>query len=181
MSTKFDHCRLKLKPAQQFVAKHHLHCPPLKRHMFSTGVYLAGRPDQLLGVATVDVCSSHAWSLRPDHVEIRRLCTVGGDPNAASYLLATVTRACFAIGYRTIITYTQPYETGATLKACGYMVQRRKRMTLEADGTIKGGLVQWCRSRSYTPDDEDRADTNRILAKTHEIMAEWLESIEAAE
>ena len=179
MSARFDHCRLKLKPAQQFIAKHHQHCPPLKRHMFSTGVFPAGRPGDLVGVATVDVCSSHRWSLRPDHVEVRRLCTIGGEPNAASYLLATVTRACFAIGYRTIITYTQPYETGATLKACGYIVQRRKRMTLE-NGEIKGGLVQWVRNRSFTPTDEDRADTNRILARTHEIMTDWRARIEAA-
>lgn len=177
----FDHCRLKLKESQQFIEQHHRHCKPLKRHMWSTGIFKRGIPYTLLGVATLDVCSSHAWSLRADHVEIRRLCTRSDtprDPNAASFLLATVTRACFSIGYRTIITYTQPYETGATLKACGYTVQRRKKMRLVGE-KIEGGLVQWVKSRSHTPTTEDLAFTREVLTDTNATYFEWSHQITA--
>lgn len=178
----YDHCRLKLDEAQRFVAAHHRHCKPLRRHMWSTGAFKAGRPHTLIDVATIDVCSNHAWSLRPDHVEIRRLCTrsnTPSEPNAGSYLLATVTRACFAIGYRTVISYTQPYETGATLKTCGFTVQHRKKMRL-IDGEIKGGLVQWMKSRAYTPSDDDLAFTRHVLEETNQIYRDWTQRIETA-
>lgn len=161
---KLTHRKLNLTEAQEFVAAHHRHSEPLKRHVFSTGAHRPGFRHPLLGVATVDSCSS-SWSKRLDHVELRRLCTTG-EPNVASYLLGRVKTACFAIGYNCIVTYTQPYERGGSLKAAGFWVQRVK----------SNGLVQWIAARSYQPDQQERDFTNRALERVNDAWARMHES-----
>ena len=162
---KMDHTRLRLTEAQAFVAEHHRHSEPLRRHIFSIGAHQPGIRYPILGVATVDHCSS-AWSKRTDHVELRRLCTLG-DPNVASFLLGKASQAVFAIGYRCLITYTQPHESGASLKAAGFWVQKRQKMVRYQDGSLEGGLVQWIRVRDYQPDQEERTFTKKILSETN--------------
>ena len=86
MQVAFKPRALKLDEAQRFVAEHHRHTEPLRRHRFSIGLDINfHRYDHhkgsmwnplisvLAGVATVDNASS-AWSSRDDILEIRRVC-----------------------------------------------------------------------------------------------------------
>jgi hypothetical protein len=70
------------------------------------------------GVAIVDRPCNPAlddgWTL-----EVRRLCT-DGCPNACSCLYGATWKAARAIGYRRLITYTLPEESGASLRAVGW-------------------------------------------------------------
>jgi hypothetical protein len=52
--------------------------------------------------------------------EITRCCVLENERNANSKLYAAAIRAARAIGYRRIITYTLPEESGASLKAVGF-------------------------------------------------------------
>lgn len=60
-------------------------------------------------------------------LEVNRTCT-DGTPNANSMLYGAVWRAAKAMGYKRCITYTQADETGASLRAAGWV----KVKTLEA-------------------------------------------------
>lgn len=51
--------------------------------------------------------------------EVLRLCT-DGSPNACSMLYAASWRACRALGYRRLVTYTLPVEGGGSLRAAGW-------------------------------------------------------------
>lgn len=51
--------------------------------------------------------------------EVTRLCTDGA-PNACSMLYRALWRACRALGYRRLVTYTLPEEGGTSLRAAGY-------------------------------------------------------------
>lgn len=46
---------------------------------------------------------------------------LAGQPNANSKLYAAAVRAAFAMGYRRVLTYTLPEESGVSLKAAGFM------------------------------------------------------------
>tara|TARA_R100001129_G_scaffold127678_1_gene89732 strand:+ start:270 stop:758 length:489 start_codon:yes stop_codon:yes gene_type:complete len=155
-----NHKILKLKEAQDFVLSFHRHSPPLKRHKFSTGAYYRA---ELVGVATVDQCSS-AWSCRLDHVELRRLCLKPDAPkNTASFLIAKVKEACFAMGYNVIVTYTRPFESGASLKATGFYLERAT--WVKGQPTHSKGLLRWVAVRDRQPDAKERAFTKETLAK----------------
>lgn len=80
------------------------------------------------------------------------------------------TRAVWAMGYKVLITYTRPWESGGSLKAAGFYIDLRKTIILNEDDTIDGGLVCWIRDvhRPATP--ADMAETNRILARTHHVL-----------
>lgn len=162
-----NHINLKLQEAQVFVKQHHRHSEPLKRHMFSIGAVKYPGGFELLGVVTVDRCSS-AWSKRRDHVEIRRLCVKPNAPkNVASYLISRAKDACWAMGYNTIITYTKPHELGSSLLATGFYVQKAKWSP--ADPSHPMGLVQWCVSRGRQLDSKvatgERQSTKKLLAE----------------
>lgn len=119
------HKAIKLQESQAFVAKHHRHSEPLKRHKFSIGMYdYSTRNWDLIGVVTVDNCSS-AWSKYYDHAEIRRLCVLPDKPNLASKLLRLATDACVAMGMKKIVSYTRPHESGSSLRAVGYNLDHR--------------------------------------------------------
>jgi hypothetical protein len=51
--------------------------------------------------------------------EVVRCCT-DGTRNAPSMLYAAAWRACRALGYRRLLTYTLPSEGGASLRAAGW-------------------------------------------------------------
>ena len=170
---KLYHHRLKLAEAQDFVAKHHRHSDPLKRHIFSIGASTSRDPFyEPMGIVTVDRCSS-AWSSRRDHIEIRRLCTGPATHNlpVASFLLGKAKQACFAMGYRCIITYTQPHETGASLKAAGFHMQKWRVRAFES-GRVDG-RVQWICVDGQQPNEQDRDFTKDGLARMADIVKEF--------
>ena len=155
---KLTNVKLSLSEAQGFVSENHRHSEPLKRHKFSIG---AVDINNLLGVATVDVPSSK-WNRRRDHVEIRRLCTKGGK-DVASFLLGKAKAACFAMGYKCVITYTRPHESGISLKASGFWMQKATYKTNKKTGKITDGLIQWIAVDGMQPNQDERDFTNDVL------------------
>ena len=173
---KLYHHRLKLVEAQEFVDEYHRHSPPLKRHMFSIGASPVNHfytAKQMYGVVTVDRCSS-AWSKRRDHAEVRRLCIAEEDCVTeknlplASFLLGKARQACFAMGYRVLITYTQPYESGASLKAAGFHIQKARAAKYDS-GSVDG-LVQWVCVDGLQPTEEEMRFTKQTLNELQDLV-----------
>ncbi|HMN09321.1 MAG TPA: hypothetical protein PKC83_11095 [Gemmatimonadaceae bacterium] len=107
-----------LEEANDFVAQHHRHHPPVVGHKFSVGV--ADEGDRLCGVVIV----GRPVSQRLDDgatLEVTRCCT-DGTRNAASMLYGAAQRASFALGYRRLVTYTLVTEPGTSLRAAGWKV-----------------------------------------------------------
>lgn len=104
-----------LSEANAFVALHHRHHKPVPGAKFCIGVAVN---DVIVGVAIVGRPISRmlddGWTL-----EVNRTCT-DGTKNANSMLYGACRRAAFALGYRKLITYTLPSESGASLKAAGW-------------------------------------------------------------
>ena len=107
---------ISLKEANCFVARLHRHNKPTVGHKFSVGVYDG---DRLCGVAI----AGRPVARRLDDgqtLEILRVCT-DGTYNACSILYAACSKAAKALGYRKVVTYTLVSESGASLKAAGFM------------------------------------------------------------
>lgn len=141
-----------LDEANAFVFRLHRHKPEkLPGHSFSVGVAKDGA---LCGVAIVGNPSAPALQ---DGVlaEIRRVCT-DGTHNACSILYAAARRAARAMGRRPVITYTLATESGASLRAAGFRVDksnaggpahlwhnRAGRKVLPTESDLIGGKVRW--------------------------------------
>lgn len=106
-----------LRAAQNFVAQHHRHNKPPRGHKFSIG--LKNEVGELIGVATAGrpVARHFDDGLT---IEVNRTCTTG-DRNANSALYGAIWRAAKAMGYVRCITYTQADESGASLRAAGFV------------------------------------------------------------
>jgi hypothetical protein len=104
-----------LDEANAFVEQHHRHHKRVVGHKFSIGV---SKGDVVCGVAIVSRPVAryldNGWTL-----EVTRCCT-DGTPNAASLLYGAARRACFALGYKKLITYTLKEESGVSLRASGW-------------------------------------------------------------
>ncbi len=160
---------LKLAEAQAFVAEHHRHSKPLKRHRFSIGVKTELG---IKGIATVDNCSS-SWANRHDHMEIRRVCT-DGTKNLASFLLGKASMACFCMGAKVVFTYTKPYEACSSLLADNWDIDgvshRKGHMPLIRwmkespwEKKIEGYVVDLSTGRRETSEEYRKNKTNRML------------------
>lgn len=104
------------RQARAFVAAHHRHHGPPVGMKFALGVAEDG---ELVGVAMVGrPVARHLDDGRT--AEVTRTCTVG-IRNANSMLLGAAWRAARAMGYRALVTYTQHGETGASLRAVGFI------------------------------------------------------------
>jgi hypothetical protein len=105
-----------LRTAREFVHEHHRHNEPPKGHTCSIGRTEDGR---LIGVVIVGQpiarrqCDGYT-------AEVVRCCVLDGQRNANSRLYAAAIRAARAMGYRRVITYTLPSESGASLRAVGF-------------------------------------------------------------
>lgn len=117
MSKRFHHRRVEFRDAAAFVSEHHRHHTPPTGHLFSLGCH---EGDRLAGVVIVGRPVSRG---RQDGVtaEITRLCT-DGTKDACSFLYGRATKAALALGYRRIGTYTLASESGASLRAAGWVV-----------------------------------------------------------
>lgn len=149
---------ISLDAANEYIDRVHRHNDPLPGHKFSIGVQ--DGEGVLRGVALVGNPSSPALQKVPYLIEIRRNCT-DGTRNACSKLYGAARRACRAMGYETVITYTLPSEGGASLRAAGFVLDKedaggeaadwhnrpgrtagtRKRLPAEAD--LVGGKWRW--------------------------------------
>ena len=109
---------LTLRQAQAFIVEHHRHNKPPRGWKFGIGVENEGA---LVGVATAGRPVSREIQQRePRSLEVNRTCT-DGTRNANSMLYGAVWRAAKAMGYTRCITYLQGDETGASLKAAGWV------------------------------------------------------------
>ena len=106
---------MKLDEANAFVELHHRHHSPVPGCKFCIGVSLDGR---VCGVAIVGRPVARmlddGWTL-----EVNRTCT-DGSSNANSMLYGAARRAAWALGYKRLITYTLPSESGVSLTAAGW-------------------------------------------------------------
>jgi len=108
-------CPLTLGEARAFVDAHHRHHPAPVGGLFAIGVM---RDEQVVGCVIVG--RPVARRLDGDFTaEVTRLCT-DGSRNACSILYAAAWRACRAMGYRRLVTYTLATEPGASLRAAGW-------------------------------------------------------------
>lgn len=107
---------LTFKDANAFVAKHHRHHKPVPGCKFVLGV--ADASGGVVGVAIIGRPVARmlddGWTL-----EVNRTCT-DGTRNANSILYGAAWRAAKALGYRRLITYTLPSESGASLRGAGW-------------------------------------------------------------
>lgn len=119
---------LSLRQAAQFVQRHHRHNKPKRGHKFALGVR---RGVDLVGVAIAGRPIAPALD-DGRTLEVNRTCT-DGTPHVNSMLYGAVWRAARAMGYLRCLTYTQGTESGASLRAAGWLRVRE----LEARGDWK--------------------------------------------
>ena len=127
-------CPITLRQAQAFDKEHHRHNDPPCGHKFSIGLI---KSDQLVGVVGQPIARAFCDGYT---AEITRCCVLEGQQNANSKLYAAAIRAARAMGYRRIVTYTLLEESGASLKAVGFII----------DGLTKNAPNGWdslCRPR----------------------------------
>jgi hypothetical protein len=105
-----------LRQAKEFVAQYHRHNKPPVGWKFGVGLV---KSDALVGVATA---GRPVARMLDDGLtlEVNRTCT-DGTRNANSMLYGAIWRAAKAMGYSKCITYTQAGETGASLRAAGFV------------------------------------------------------------
>ena len=106
---------ISLEEANAFVKKYHRHnqtvpgakfCVACSVDEIIVGVAIVGRP--------IARNADDGWTL-----EICRVAT-DGTRNANSFLYGAVRRAAWALGYKKLITYTLPEESGDSLRGAGY-------------------------------------------------------------
>lgn len=108
---------VELKEANEFIAALHRHHAPVIGHRFSLGC--VDDDGTLHGVCIVGRPVARLAGKPRDVAEVTRLAT-DGTYNACSILYAAAARACKAMGFQRIQTYTLPTEGGASLRASGW-------------------------------------------------------------
>lgn len=106
-----------LRKAQSFVDDMHRHNKAPRGHKFSLGLFDNAR---MVGCAVVGRPIARALD-NGLNAEVCRTCT-DGTANANSMLYGAALRACKAMGYHKVYTYTQAGESGASLRAVGFVV-----------------------------------------------------------
>lgn len=107
---------LSFRVAAEYVGQFHRHSKPPTGSKFCIGVEQDG---VLAGVAMVGRPIARAFD-NGQTAEVTRTCTQGA-ANANSILYGACWRVAKAMGYTRIITYTQAEETGASLRAAGWV------------------------------------------------------------
>lgn len=104
-----------LKESYEFITRHHRHHKPPQGAKFAIG---ANDGKKVVGVVVIGRPVARnlddTWT-----AEVTRLCT-DSTPHVASKLYAAAWRACRAMGYRRLITYTLESEPGTSVKAAGW-------------------------------------------------------------
>ena len=111
---------VELVEANLFIRQLHRHHAPVVGHRFSLGC--VDDKGVLHGVAVVGRPVARLAGSPRDVAEVTRLAT-DGTYNACSILYAAAARACKAMGFQRIQTYTLPTEGGASLRASGWTNQ----------------------------------------------------------
>lgn len=103
--------------ANAYVDAFHRHADPLPVVRFS--VAAVDRDGNVRGVAMAGNAKARMLDLR-GVLEVNRVCTRGYE-NACSFLYARCRRAAKELGYWRVYTYTTDAETGASLRADGWV------------------------------------------------------------
>jgi hypothetical protein len=123
--------------ACEYVKKLHRHNKPPRGHKFSISV--VDEDGEIVGVAMIGRPVARAFDDKLT-AEVNRTCT-DGYPNANSMLYGAAARACKAMGYRRVITYTQGDETGGSIKGAGFLkvktLPSRKSWSESSSGKYK--------------------------------------------
>ncbi len=133
-----------LRDARAYVAEHHSHHPPPQGGLFAVSCAEGG---EIVGVAIVG--KPVARNLADDWTaEVTRVAVRSGAPmGTASKLYAACWRACRAMGYRRLVTYTLLEERGVSIRAAGW------RVVAETQGG------------SWSREDRPRVDRHPLQAK----------------
>lgn len=108
---------ISLRAARAFVAQYHRHHDAPQGGKFALSAVSLNAQDvlQVIGVAIVGRPVARTlddgWT-----AEVLRVCT-DGTRNTSSFLYSAAKRAAQAMGYRKVVTYTLPSESGASLRA----------------------------------------------------------------
>ena len=135
MSSAVELRPISVKHASAFVTEHHRHHDAPRGAKFCLAAWHGG---QLVGVAMVGRPVSRMLD-NGTTAEVIRVAT-DGTRNACSFLYGAAKRAAQAMGYRKVVTYTLPDESGASLRAVGW-----NRMGMAGGGT-------WSRSARLRTD-----------------------------
>lgn len=118
-----SHGKLMLVPcdlmaAKQYVYKHHRHNLPPKIARFAVAIRQGG---VTVGVGIAGTPKARALD-NGVTLEILRSCTDGTD-NANSMIYGALSRAAKALGWHKVVTYNLKAESGASLKAAGFVIE----------------------------------------------------------
>ena len=105
-----------LKEALDFVRRNHRHCAAPQGHKFSVGLTADGA---LIGVVIASTPKARALN-DGRTLELNRICCDPVYRNAVSKVSGAAIRAARAMGYRRIVTYTLPQESGSSMLAVGF-------------------------------------------------------------
>lgn len=131
------------KEANLFVGKYHRHNRPVLTWKFGVGVKERGGED-LVGVAMAGLPKARMLC-DGETLEVNRTCT-NGTRNVNSMLYGAIARAAKSLGWKRLVTYTLPSESGASLRAVGWKIEAHTeggangRTWQEARGSV--GSVQ---------------------------------------
>lgn len=141
---------LTLRAANDYIAQEHRHHPPTRGHKFSVGV--VDEAGELHGVGVAGRPVSRMLDAQ-GYLEVVRVAT-DGTKNACSMLYGALRRAGIALGYppERIITYTLASESGASLRASGWV----------DDGPAGGG--SWSRTGRERTDSHPTEEKRRWRA-----------------
>jgi hypothetical protein len=102
--------------AKQIVGRVHRHNVPSITAVFCIGLYI---DNQLTGAAMCGIPKARLL-MDGETLEVTRVVVPEGLPNANSMLYGACARAAKALGWKRLITYTLPAESGISLKAAGW-------------------------------------------------------------
>lgn len=107
---------ISVQDAKPFIGKHHRHNKPPLSGMFAVAV---SRGEEVVGVGVASrPIARHLQD--GTTLEVTRVCTLG-DRNACSMIYGALRKAARALGYRRVFTYTLAEESGASLRAAGFV------------------------------------------------------------
>lgn len=141
MARRFQTRWLPLREADRFVAKHHRHHVPAQGGIVALGLW---EGERLVGVGVLGRPLSRELQAQ-GVAEVTRLCVIEGARHAASALAARVRRTAQTLGFKRVVTYTQPEEGGASLRADGWQPD------LELIGAREWDSPKWRRNPPLHP------------------------------